>query len=77
MSPDPLLTLRCNQFKITENSNIFTPKNYNTMTALTQLWKEQTFGFSTIQKALLGFIVLFILFTAVSALVLVYLELTK
>lgn len=47
------------------------------MTALSQLWKDQTTGFSTVQKAILGLIISFILFTAISALVLVYLELTK
>ncbi len=47
------------------------------MTDLTQLWKDQTSGFSTVQKAILGLIVTFIIFTAISALILVYLELTK
>lgn len=47
------------------------------MTALTQLWKDQTSGFSMVQKTILGIIVSFIVFTALSALVLVYLELTK
>ncbi|NJW53041.1 hypothetical protein [Salinimicrobium oceani] len=47
------------------------------MTALSQLWKNQTTGFSLVQKAILGLIISFILITAISALVLVYLELTK
>ncbi|MCY2686187.1 hypothetical protein [Salinimicrobium sp. TH3] len=47
------------------------------MTVLTQLWKEQTTGFSLVQKAVIGIILSFILFTAIFALVLVYLELTK
>lgn len=47
------------------------------MTALAQLWKDQTSGFSLIQKAVIGIILTFILFTAIFALVLVYLELTK
>ena len=47
------------------------------MTALTQLWKEQTSGFSLVQKAVIGIILSFILLTAVFALVLVYFELTK
>ncbi|MCC8360994.1 hypothetical protein [Salinimicrobium sediminilitoris] len=47
------------------------------MTVLTQLWKEQTAGFSLVQKAVIGIILSFILFTAIFALVLVYFELTK
>ena len=47
------------------------------MTVLTKLWKEQTTGFSLVQKAVIGIILSFILFTAIFALVLVYLELTK
>ncbi|WP_156879227.1 hypothetical protein [Salinimicrobium xinjiangense] len=47
------------------------------MTALTQLWKDQTSDFSMIQKAILGLILSFIIITAISALVLVYFELTK
>ena len=47
------------------------------MTALAQLWKDQTSGFSLIQKAVIGIILSFILATAIFALVLVYLELTK
>ncbi|MFD2517062.1 hypothetical protein [Salinimicrobium flavum] len=47
------------------------------MTALTQLWKEQTTGFSFVQKAIIGVTLSFILFTALSALILVYLEITK
>lgn len=47
------------------------------MTVLTQIWKDQTSGFSSLQKAILGLIVSFIIFTAISALVLVYFELTK
>ncbi|WP_324719884.1 hypothetical protein [Salinimicrobium sp. HB62] len=47
------------------------------MTALAQLWKDQTSGFSMVQKAVIGIILSFILFTAVFALFLVYMELTK
>jgi hypothetical protein len=47
------------------------------MTALTQLWKAQTAGFSMIQKAILGLIVSFIIFTAIFAVILVYFEITK
>jgi hypothetical protein len=47
------------------------------MTALAQLWKDQTSGFSMIQKAVIGFILTFILLTALFALGLVYMELTK
>lgn len=47
------------------------------MAVLTNIWKEQTNGFSLVQKAVLSFILLFIFATSALALVLVYLELTK
>jgi len=47
------------------------------MTALAQLWKDQTAGFSLVQKAVIGVILSFILITAAFALGLVYMELTK
>lgn len=47
------------------------------MTALSELWKDQTSGFSLIQKAVVGVILTFIVLTAIIALILVYFELTK
>jgi|GEM_PF-3864253 cell division protein FtsL len=47
------------------------------MSALSHLWKEQTEGFSFVQKIIIGTILTFILVTAVFALFLVYLELQK
>jgi cell division protein FtsL len=47
------------------------------MSALSHLWKEQTEGFSFVQKIIIGTILTFILATAIFALFLVYLELTR
>lgn len=47
------------------------------MVALTQLWKDQTSEFTLLQKAVIGTIISFIVLTAIFAMVLVYLELTK
>ncbi len=47
------------------------------MTVFTQLWKNQTEGFSFVQKIIIGIILSFILVTAIFAIGLVYLELTK
>ncbi len=47
------------------------------MTSLTQLWSEKTGEFTTIQKAIIGLTLSFILSTSVFALVLLIMEFTK
>ena len=47
------------------------------MNALTNIWKNYTLEFSPIQKAIIAVVLAVIFLTAISALVLVALELTK
>lgn len=47
------------------------------MTSLTQFWTEKTGEFTTIQKAIIGLTLSFIISTSAFALILLFMEFTK
>lgn len=47
------------------------------MTSLAQLWSEKTVEFTTIQKAIIGLTLSFIVSTSVFALIMLFLEFTR